>query len=478
MPISSLGVGSGLDAESIVQKLVALQKQPLQALQSAKSDLDANLSSYGQIQSYLSALQDAARGLTDLSTWRAATVSTSDSTAVSATVQSGTPPGSYSITVSHLAKAQSIATATHHPSAGASIGEGTLTIDIGRYTNNGSTFTPKAGSNPLTITIGPEDNTLSKIAEKINGAGGGVLASIVRDTNGYRLSIRSRETGEENAFRISATNAQDENGDDIGNLAQLAYGTGASSDMELKQASQNAKALINNLEVESGSNTLSNVMDGLSLTLNRTFATPVEVTVGTDTAAIRTAVTNFQSNFNTLVGYLRKQTAYNGEGKKAGPLQGERTAIALVAQLRNLASGSGGSSSLYSRLTDIGLEPQKDGTLKLSGSTLDKAIANLADLKNVLSNQDDAVPARNGIGQRFKNYLSGLLDTAGPLQGATEGLNARIKNNQAQQDALSKRASAYEARIRAQYQALDAQMGQLQGLSAYVSQQMSLLNKR
>jgi len=478
MPISSLGVGSGLDTESIVQKLVALQRQPIQVLQTAKSTLDTTVSAYGQLQNHLSSLQDAARALTNLSTWRATTVTSSDSAAVSASVESGTPPGSYSITVSELAKAQSVASELPYGAASTAIGEGTLSIQIGHYSTDGTSFTPKTGSNPVSVVIGPEDNTLSKIAEKINAAGAGVLASVVRDANGYRLSIRSRETGEENGFRISATNAQDEQGDDIGNLEQLAYGPGVASSLQLKQAGTNAKAVINNLQVESASNTLSNVMDGLSLTLNRTIATPVDVTVASDTTAIRTAVTNFQSQYNALISHLRKQTAYNGEGKKAGPLQGDRTAINLMNQLRGLASASGGASGLYSRLTEIGLEPQKDGSLSLRGSVLDKAIGNVSDLRSLFAHEDDAVPERAGIARRFSGYLSGLLGSTGPLQGATEGLNARIKRNLAQQDAMSKRVSSFESRIRAQYQALDEQMGQLQGLSAYVSQQMNLLNKR
>lgn len=475
MSISSLGVGSGLDAETIVQKLVALQRQPIDALQTAKSDLDTQVSSYGQVQSYLSSLQSSARALTDLSTWRATTVSSGDSTAVQATVQSGTPAGSYSLTVSQLAKAQSVASATYYPASSAAVGQGTMTITLGQWSTDHSSFTQKSGTAPVAVTIGAEDNTLQKIADKLNGAGAGVLASVVHDANGYRLSIRSKETGLENGFKITTTNAQDAGGADIGNLGALAYDPSAgATDMTLMQDGQNAKAKINNLDVESASNTMTNVVDGLSLTLTKTFATAVDVTVSSDTDSIKKAVTDFAANYNSLVGYLRKQTAYDATTKKAGNLQGDRTAINLMYQMRTLASGNGGNSSVFTRLTDIGLEPQKDGTLKVDNTKVGKAVGNLDELKKMLSN-DAGGGSADGVGRKFKAYLDGMLGDDGPLEAKTDGLNARIKANMDQQDRLSDRAAAYEKRIRAQYEALDAQMAQLSGLSSYVSQQMKLL---
>lgn len=475
MSISSLGVGSGLDAESIVTQLVALQRQPIDALQTAKSDLDTQVSTFGQVQSYLSSLQGSANALSSLTTWRATTVSSGDTTAVSASVESGTPAGAYSITVSQLAKAQSVASSTYYAASSSTVGQGTMTISLGQWSTDHSSFTQKSGSTPLTVTIGAEDNTLQKIADKINGAGAGVLASVVHDANGYRLSIRSKDSGLENGFKITTTNEQDGGGVDIGDLGALSYDPSAgTSDMTLMQEGQNAKAKINNLDVESASNTMTNVVDGLSLTLSKTFSTAVDVTVSTDNATIKKAITDFATNYNNLVGYLRKQTAYNADTKKAAALQGDRTAINLMYQLRMLTAGNGGSSSVFTRLTDIGLEPQKDGTLKVDGTKLDDAVGNLPELKNMLYN-DASGGSTDGIARKFKSYLDGMLGDDGPMETKTEGLNARIKDNQDQQARLEDRVSAYEKRIRAQYEALDTQMAQLSGLSNYVSQQMKLL---
>jgi flagellar hook-associated protein 2 len=475
MTITSLGVGSGLDAESIVQKLVAVQRQPISDLQSAKSDLDSEVSSYGKVQSYLSGLQDAARKLTDLSTWRATTVNSSDTTSITATVADGSAAANYSITVDHLAAAQSAASGAF-ASSGSSVGQGTLTITLGQWAADNSSFTAKSGASPVTVTIGPDDDTLAKIAAKINGAGAGVQASVVTDASGARLSIRSKDSGVENAFQITATNAVDGSGNPIGNLGALAYDpAGGAAGMTRTQQAVNALASINGLPIDSASNTLSNVLDGLTVNLIKPTTTPVEVSVASDTDAIKNAVTAFAQAFNDTMTYLRAQTKYDPDTKKAGTLQGDRTAINLMSQLRNLAGGNGGNSSVFSRLTDIGLEPQKDGTLKVDSAALGKAVGNLDELKKALANLDDATPANNGLGQKFKSYLDGMLDDSGAIETVTDSLQARIKDNLAQQDRLNDRADAYEKRIRAQYQALDAQMGQLQGLSDYVSQQLKLL---
>ncbi|UUX94869.1 flagellar filament capping protein FliD [Aquabacterium sp. J223] len=487
MAISSTGLGSGLDVETIVSQLVALERKPITQLQTQKTELDTQVSSFGKVQSMLSTLRDAARTLTDASTWRAATAGVSDETVVKATATSGAPIGSYNITVARLAAAQAVTSAAF-ASATASIGEGTITIDIGRWTDGTPpSFTPRSTPPPVAVTIGPGDNTLEKIRDKINAAGAGVTATIVRDVTGARLSIRSAETGLENGFRIQTSSTS---GDLSGLNHDPASGSGG---MALSQKAQNASATIDGIAIESASNSVNEVIDGISLQLlkptatvtdpqtNTTTAVPVTLSVSHDNESIKKAITDFSTAYNDVVKYLREQTAYNADTKKAGPLQGDRTAIGLLGQLRGLVSNGSSASSAFGRLSDIGLDPQSDGSLKVNGGKLDKAIGKLDELAKAFSTLgDEATPgsASNGIGQQFKLYLAGLLGAEGPLESRKEGLNSRIKRNDDQQDRLEDRVAAFEKRIRLQYQTLDAKMSSLSGLSSYVSQQMSLLAKQ
>ncbi len=478
MSITSLGVGSGLDAETIVSKLVAIERQPINQLQTEKKTLDTEVSSFGKVQSYMSALRDAARRLTDDSTWGAVTSSSSDATAIGVSAGDGAAVGSYSISVDRLAMAQSVTSAPFAAST-TTVGQGVMTLTLGSWSDDLSTFTAKSGATPVDISIAATD-TLADIRNKINGAGAGVIASIVTDASGARLSIRSKDTGLENGFQLTVNDA-DGIDEDASGLSQLAYDPlSGTNQMTRNQAAQNALANINGIGIESASNTLSNVLDGLTVSLNKTVAaaSPITLTVSQDNDSMRKAMTDFASAYNDAMKYLRDQTAYDPTTKKGGPLQGDRTAISLISQLRTLAGGSTSASSVFARLTDIGLEPQKDGSLSTKADKMTSALGNLAELKKMFATVDATGTggATNGIGQQFRNYGDGLLGVDSVFDSRTDSLNARIKSNTDRQARLEELASAYEKRLRAQYQALDTQMGSLNSLSGYVSQQMKLLS--
>ena len=221
MSISSIGVGSGLDVESIITKLVGIERQPITTLQAEASSLQSKLSSMGKVQSYISALQDAARKMTDAGTWKAVTATASDASALSVAAADGAVPGTYNVTVSKLAMAQSVASGAF-ASSGDTVGSGTMTITLGRWDDTASAFTPKTGATPVAITVGDGD-TLAAVRDKINAAGAGVVASIVNDASGARLSIRSKDTGVENGFQITVNDAGDAVDSDAGGLSRLAY---------------------------------------------------------------------------------------------------------------------------------------------------------------------------------------------------------------------------------------------------------------
>jgi flagellar hook-associated protein 2 len=475
--LSSAGLGSGLDVKSIVAQLVAVESQPITDLQTAASGLKSQLSSFGQVQSYMSALRDAAQKLTNASTWSATTATSSDASTISASVSDAGVSGNYSMTVSQLAASESAASNPFGSSA-ATVGSGSLTITLGKWNADQSGFTAKSGATPVNVTVGASDS-LQTIANKINGASAGVTASIVTDSNGSRLSIRSKDSGEENAFRVTAAD-DDGNNTDATGLSALAYDpAGGATGMARKQIAANALAKINGLDIVSASNTLNNVMDGLSLTLNKTTATPVNVAVASDTASMSTAVNAFATAYNNAMKYMRTQTAYNADNKSAGPLQGDTTAVNIVAQLRTMVAGNSSASSVFGRLTDIGLEPQKDGSLNVNATKLTAALGNLAEVKKFFSATaaTGAPNTANGMAQQFNNFTRGMLDSTGAIASRTTSLNSRISDNSKRQSDMQDRVDAYQKRVQAQYSALDTKMASLSGLSTYVTQQITAMNK-
>ena len=264
--ISSIGIGSGLDIESVITQLVAVERAPVTKLQTEATSLQTKLSTYGKLQSGMAALRDAASALTRASTWNATVGSSSDATSVAVTHQqparcpaairsrcsawprcSPTPPACMPRPMRWWAKAR--CTSSWAPGA------------PGR-----PAFTPKAGATAVDISVGPPAESLAQLRDKINASNSGVVASVLTDASGARLVLRSAATGEANGFRVGVTDNDGNNFDGLG-LSALAFDPSAGIlTMAQALAAANASASLNGLPIASESNTLSNVLDGMTLT--------------------------------------------------------------------------------------------------------------------------------------------------------------------------------------------------------------------
>ncbi|MEH0168633.1 flagellar filament capping protein FliD [Paucibacter sp. JuS9] len=475
--ITSAGIGSGLDIESLITKLVAAERAPITQLATRTDTLKTQLSVYGKLQSAFSTLRDSALKLSRPETWQASLASSTDSTSVAVTAGSSTTSGKFAVSVSKLAASQTLSSKVL-PSAPATIGNGNITIELGSWNSDQTEFTTKAGSTAVTIEIAPGEDQLTQIRDKINAAKAGVVASVVTDASGSRLVMRSSETGQTNAFRISVGDADGINGDDSG-LSALAYdpSVGVSS-MALNLAAANAMAVLNGVAVESESNTMKDAIDGLNITLLKPTTADVTLSVDQDKDGIKKAINEFVTNYNAAVTMLRDQTKYDASNKTAGTLQGDSTATSLQNQLRGLAgSGTTLGGSGLGRFSDLGLDPGSDGLIKVNDTKLTKALANLDQVKGFFAGVDTTDASNSGLAVRFRTLTDKLLSTDGSLTSRQAGLQTRINNNGKQADKMEDRVSLTEARLRARYTALDTQMSKLTSLSNYVTQQMALLNK-
>lgn len=460
--ISSPGIGSGLDVTSIINQLVAIERQPIVALQTKATQIQAQISEYGKLQSLVSAFKDAASALTRSDTWGRCTASSSNSAAVGITAQSGAATASYSLEVQSLAAAQSLASGVF-ASTDATPGAGTLRIELGSWGPGQTSFTPKSDATAVDIAIEATD-TLAQVRDKINAANAGVTAVILNDGSGARLLMRSSATGTESAFRTSG-------------VAALAFDPSSGpSAMTQTQAAANAAATLDGLAISSQSNTLANLVDGVTITLGQVTSAPVTLGVATDTAALKTSIQAFADAYSALASLLASQVKYNADSKTAGPLQGDSGAVGIQRQLRAMIGSASDASNVFGRLSDAGLELQSNGSLKVDTGKLDAALAKLPELRKMFANDDLAVPANDGIARRLADLTSAMLASDGTLTARTDGLRQRIERNEADQERLERRVDQVEARLRAQYTALDTTLGRLSGISSYVTQQMALLN--
>lgn len=474
--ISSPGIGSGLDINSIVSQLVAVERVPITKLQTEAGKLQTQLSVYGKLQSSLATLRDAAAALGSASTWGQTAATSSDATALGVASGAATPPGRYTVQVQRLAAAQSNVTGVF-ASADALVGEGTLHIQLGQWSADQSGFTPKAGATTIDIPAGPPAQSLAQLRDAINTAHAGVTASILTDANGARLVLRSTATGAANGFRVGVTDA-DSNHADFSGLSALAFDPSAGIlTMAQSVAAANAAALLNGTPVESQSNTLTDVIDGLSLTLLKETTSPVTVNVASDQAAKKKAVEAFASAYNDVNKMLAEQTRYDAASRTAGALQGDGAAVAMRQQLRNLLGATSGAAGAFTRLSEVGFDVQRDGSIKLDTARLDRALTDLPGITALFANLDLAAPAKDGMAVRLRRLADQLLGVDGSVSTRSGGLRERIERNRDRQEQLGERVGQIEKRLRAQYTALDGQMAQLNSLSGYVTQQITQYNK-
>ena len=470
--VSSAGIGSGLDVNSIIKQLMAIERQPLTKLQSKATTIQSTVSEYGKIKSAVSTLRDLSAKLNSTTTWAQTTASSSSTAAVSATTN-GSAPGSYSVAVQSLASVQTLATGLY-ASATATPGGGTINIELGTWGAGQTSFTHKTGATAIDITVVATD-TLADVRDKINAAGAGVTALIMTDASGSRLLIRSNTTGAENAFRTTVTDDDGINTDATG-LSALAYTTTAKVSTQ-NQIAANAAATINGLAVSSTSNTLTDIVDGLTLKLSSVTTSAVTVDVVTDAAALKKTMTEFAEAYSAVVKLIAADTKYDATTKKGGLLLGDGAAVSLQRQLRSLAGAVSGASTSFARLSDAGFELQRDGSMTVNSIRIDNALANLPELKKMFSNSSLTDPTLDGFAKRFKTVTAALLASDGSLTTRTDGLGQQLTRNQKDQDTLAIRLAATEKRIRAQYTALDTTMAQLNGTSSFVTNQIAAWNK-
>lgn len=461
--ISSAGIGSGLDVNSIVTKLMATEQQPLTNLQTAAATMQTQLSAFGQMQSAISALHDAAAPLFSADTFAQTTTGSSDPGSAVASATTKAVPGTYSISVSALSAGQSIVSATGNQFTGSTspVGTGTLTIRLA-----------KAGSTPVTIAIGTADNTLAGVRDKINAANAGVTATLVTDASGTRIALQSSASGLDNAFSVTVA-------EDAGTpgLARLAYDPKSVSPMLLAQSAANTVATVNGIAVSSSNNTLASVVDGMSFSLSKVTTAPVTISVTRNTASIKSQLSTFVAAYNQLNQFLADATKYDASTKRAALLQGDSTTVGIQNQLHALLGQTSGASSTFRTLSSLGVQVQKDGSLKLDDATATAALANLPELTRALSNVDATNSANNGFAKKFAVWTDNLLASNGTLPGKTKSIQSRIASNQKDQDAMNTRLAQIQRLLLAQYSALDSKMASANALSAYVTQQIATWNK-
>ena len=467
MVISSPGLASGIDIKGIVSQLVALERAPLTQLQTQANGFQAKLSVFGTITSMVNTLGDAGAKLAAANTFSQVKATSSQPESVTVSVAEGTAPTALSLGVVSLAKAQSTASAA--VPLGSGMGAGSLTITLGDWSSG--TFAPGSAT-PVTINVTDGQDKMTDIAAQINAANAGVTATVLRDASGERLLMRSKDTGEALGYQVAATDTDANDGKDLGRLAFTAL---SGSGMGLTQAGTNAVAEVNGVTIESASNTVKDALPGITLNLLKPTTTAADISVSIDKESMRKSVQGFVDAYNALADMLASSTKFDPDTKVKGSLQGDSTAVGLQRALRSMMRSEtpGGA---FSRLSDVGIEIKADGKMAINSTKLDTALDQPAEMSRLFGATSED-PTLKGFGLKLDAFADGLVASGGTLSTRTTSLRSAIQRNEKEMDKVVDRAARAEVRYLAQYNAMDNAVGKLNGLNAFVSQQVTLWNK-
>lgn len=459
--ISFGGLGNGLDFGQVVDQLVKVAQLPVDRLTKKKTDLNTKFTDLTTVSTKVAALQSAAQALRLPTSLDKTTASVSDPTVLSVPASSSATMGTHTIRVVQLAQ-------SHQVVNKAAKAVSSAIADI--VSGGSATFTFRVGSGAnQTVTLSSA-GTLTDLRDQINTLGAGVTASLINTGTeaapSYRLALSSNNTGSANAITIVA------DGTDL----DLLNGSGAGG-IDTLAAAQNAQIQVgdqalNPLTIERSSNTISDAIPGLALTLTKTTGTgTVQVSLSQDVNAVKTNIQALATAYNEVVKFINERATYDVTTKQGGVFFNESSARTVLSQLRAALSSSVSGATVYSGVGQIGFKTGRDGTLTVDDAQLTTALStNYNGVKALFSNQG----AAEGLAQSLVSAVDALNDIAGGAltlrkNSVTREISRLADDIARKEDAVSQ----YEERLRRQFAALDGLLRQLQGQSGFLQSQSS-----
>ena len=442
--ISSPGIGSGLNTASIVSQLVAAERAgPENRLIRAETSASTKLSAYGSLKGQVADFASAIDGLKGLAGARKASPTNTDAVTVGASENAAL--GSFSVRVLQLATARLGSEAL--ASRDETVGAGTLTVAVG-------------DDAPVTLTLSAE-STLADLRDALNDAELDLRASLLNDGTGERLVLQAKETGADETIAVSVVDADGNDGDGLG-LSRSAQGA-----LTELSVAQDAKAEVNGLLVERGSNQFSDVLEGVTLTLKAPTEGDSEViTISADNSPTKAAVDKFVNAYNGLSQFITANTGYDADTQESGLLLGDSTLRSLESTLRNMLLASTEAVEGIGSLVDLGLKTSASGTLSLEGTALDDALA--ADPEGINALLDR-------LGSTLDENLERFEGTSGLVQARINGFEARLDALDDRRERLDRRMVSVQARYEREFSALDTLIAGMNQTSSYLSVQLGAL---
>jgi flagellar hook-associated protein 2 len=465
MAVSNVRQGTvSSDISQLAFDLLARDRAPLTALQNRLSDLNRKSSVLGTLRTRLAALHDEAQVLGrvgTLSPFAAMAATSSDTSVLTATASVNAASATIGVTVAQLAKrathVSDVFTSTGTVIASGGTGTFNFTVTVGGTAYNAS-VTVNAGDNDQTV--------LDNIATAINAAVGSAGSAVrVQPASGQsRLSVASANTGTANKITFTDT-------DGLLTRIGLAHATPtAATDTtggyvydDLGNHELDAKVVVDGLTYYRDSNTISDLVTGVTLTLKATSASAITVNVRPDADAAVNEIKSFIDKYNSALDYLQTQTMIDGKNNVRGPLANDVTYLLLPSQLRAVEGTIVNSqpAGAPNSLAALGITADGDG--KLSITDENKLRASFTANPSAVQTLFNAV---DGVGTVVASFVDGYSSFSGLIAGSQNQLTSQISS-------VNSRIADLQARLDKKQAALEQQLARQQALLNSLAQQQA-----
>ena len=450
MSISSAGIGSGIDVNTLITQLVEAEGvDKSNRLDFNEAEYLGDISAFGSLKSALSIFQGAVRDLQDTADFQLRSALSSNDEVFTATADETADVSQYGIEVVQLAQAHKLITTSGFAETD-TIGDGTLT------------FTQGADSFSLTIDA---TDTLTDIRDAINAANDntGVSASIINVDSGQQLVFTATSSGLDNAITITAVDGDGEDLDAFG-LSRL-----VNAQLNTPSAAQDGQIKVDGQLISSNNNTFSDVLDGITINAVSVGAGE-QLTVAQDREAITFKIDTFIANYNGLVDTFNTLGSYDAATESAGLLLGDSTLRGISTLIRQeISSSVTGLTGPFSTLAELGITTDEEGKLSLNSETLNAALDSNFDQVGQL------FAASNGIANTLDTAIEGYIGSNGIIDSRTAGIQVSVDDIADQREALDRRLVSLESRLLSQFTAMDILVSSLQNQSNFLTQQLANL---
>lgn len=376
--MSGLGLGgltSGMDTDAMIKKILDLDNKKILSQQMKKAQVEAKQEAWKQVRNSLSTLRSKLDAIRLAGTFSARSATLSDPSVASVTVGSGASTTTHSLSVEQLA--------TYHVVAGKNYSSANDTLGYG------SDVTLKV--NGKTIEVKTSD-TLNSLKDKINNTPDiGVKVDVVKVPVGadikYRLVLSSTKQGSAGEITLEDTAAVP--GDFLKQVGLIK----ADNSLNELSAAQDAVFTLNGVDYTSSTNTITDILPGVSITLKKggtgdpVVPASTSITIDRNLDATVTAVEEWIKAYNATSDLLKEATKYDADAKKKGLLNGEELARSISTNLRDMLSRTvSGLPSDLNQLSQVGITTGRYNTADYGKVILDKT-----KLRDALSDNDEGV---------------------------------------------------------------------------------------